>query len=86
MNLVALYQHMGKPKEVVNRYLKYHHPFPLFPLFERECSPWCSLSSSITLHSQAKARTPKHPYIKELELLEQSWERLVSRFSPTQAS
>lgn len=57
VNLVALYQHMGKPKEVVNRYL-----------------------------NQAKARTPKHPYIKELELLEQSWERLVSRFSPTQAS
>jgi coatomer protein complex subunit epsilon len=57
VNLVALYQHMGKPKEVVNRYL-----------------------------NQAKARTPKHPYIKELELLEQSWERLVSRFSPTPAS
>jgi coatomer protein complex subunit epsilon len=57
VNLVALYQHMGKSKEVINRYL-----------------------------NQAKARTPKHPYVKELELLEQSWERLVSRFSPTQAS
>jgi coatomer protein complex subunit epsilon len=57
VNLVALYQHLGKPKEVINRYL-----------------------------NQAKARTPKHPYIKELEQLEQSWERLVSRYSPTQAS
>jgi coatomer protein complex subunit epsilon len=57
VNLVALYQHLGKPKEVINRYL-----------------------------NQAKARTPKHPYIKELEQMEQSWERLVSRYSPTQAS
>jgi coatomer protein complex subunit epsilon len=56
-NLVALYQHMGKPKEVVNRYL-----------------------------NQARSRTPKHPWVKELELLENSWERLVGRFSLTQAS
>jgi hypothetical protein len=86
VNLVALYQHMGKSKEVINRYLKYTS--------RSLCSPPITITIIIIVvahvaclsTSQAKARTPKHPYVKELELLEQSWERLVSRFSPTQAS
>jgi len=36
--------------------------------------------------NQAKSRAPKHPWIKELEMLDQSWDRLVSRYSATKAS
>jgi coatomer protein complex subunit epsilon len=57
VNLVCCSQHLGKSKDIVNRYI-----------------------------SQIKGRAPNHPWVREIELLEGSFDRHAGRFAPAKAA